>query len=258
MRISGHIESEDLWKWKNCLVGEMDTVSSIHKRLDARGLGEMKGFSDVSVFQKTSINKKDRESSTKLESSSSSESSSEDSRRLEIEKGHKDKKDMETTPKLNDEHNKDKGINGSDPKQFRVKEKMLRYASVGVEEEDCSDSSEGDVNFCNIERLFFPKFEQKKDSKRRYGSLMRFQDKVISSADRKKRDRAFRCEKKILKEGNDLELSGKSLIDSNLVAHSKILIKRAKETLKLGKSVGIRIDGNKEEAIGDLARFESI
>ncbi|KAK8628861.1 hypothetical protein V6N13_009441 [Hibiscus sabdariffa] len=44
-RISEHIELEDLWKWKNCLVGEIDTVcrvSSIHRRLDVWGLGEIK------------------------------------------------------------------------------------------------------------------------------------------------------------------------------------------------------------------------
>ncbi|KAK8604734.1 hypothetical protein V6N13_099665 [Hibiscus sabdariffa] len=224
-----------------------------------------------------------------------------------------DKKDMETTPKLGldyDEHNKDKGVIGSDPivglesksnwldedrkltdrvfedisnmgfncspkiieskEEFGASKHALPLSAiqserenvelvlVGVEEEDCSDSSEEDVNFCNAERVFFPEFEQKKDLKRRFGSLMRFQDKVISSTDRKKRDRALQREKKNLKEGNDSVLSGKSLTDSDLVAHSKILIKRARETLKLGKSVGIRIEGNEEEAIGDLARLESL
>ncbi|KAK8488480.1 hypothetical protein V6N12_005409 [Hibiscus sabdariffa] len=143
-----------------------------------------------------------------------------------------DKKDMETTPKLGldyDEHNKDKGVIGSDPivglesksnwldedrkltdrvfedisnmgfncspkiieskEEFGASKHALPLSAiqserenvelvlVGVEEEDCSDSSEEDVNFCNAERVFFPEFEQKKDLKRRFGSLMRFQDK---------------------------------------------------------------------------------
>ncbi|KAK8696875.1 hypothetical protein V6N13_113048 [Hibiscus sabdariffa] len=45
VRICGHIESEDLWKLKKCLIGEMAsvcTVESIHRRLEAWGMGDIK------------------------------------------------------------------------------------------------------------------------------------------------------------------------------------------------------------------------
>ncbi|KAK8689158.1 hypothetical protein V6N13_087883 [Hibiscus sabdariffa] len=43
-RMKGHVEEEDLWKMRKCLVGEMETVcsvSSIHDRLENWGLGEI-------------------------------------------------------------------------------------------------------------------------------------------------------------------------------------------------------------------------
>ncbi|KAK8613648.1 hypothetical protein V6N13_101405 [Hibiscus sabdariffa] len=43
-RITGHVENEDLWKLRRCLVGVMDTVcsvSSIHNRLLKWGLGDI-------------------------------------------------------------------------------------------------------------------------------------------------------------------------------------------------------------------------
>ncbi|KAK8634096.1 hypothetical protein V6N13_014925 [Hibiscus sabdariffa] len=44
-RVVGHIEAEDLWKCRRCLVGEMETVCSvrsIENRLNEWGLGEIK------------------------------------------------------------------------------------------------------------------------------------------------------------------------------------------------------------------------
>ncbi|KAK8602705.1 hypothetical protein V6N13_084910 [Hibiscus sabdariffa] len=43
-RITGHVENEDLWKLRRCLVGTMETicsVSSIYSRLTEWGLGEI-------------------------------------------------------------------------------------------------------------------------------------------------------------------------------------------------------------------------
>ncbi|KAK8531043.1 hypothetical protein V6N13_038881 [Hibiscus sabdariffa] len=43
-RITGHVENEDLWKLRRCLVGVMDTVcsvSSIHDKLLKWGLGDI-------------------------------------------------------------------------------------------------------------------------------------------------------------------------------------------------------------------------
>ncbi|KAK8573650.1 hypothetical protein V6N13_009738 [Hibiscus sabdariffa] len=45
MRVLGHVEVEDLWKLKRCLVGEMAnvcSVESISRRLHEWGLGEIK------------------------------------------------------------------------------------------------------------------------------------------------------------------------------------------------------------------------
>ncbi|KAK8668892.1 hypothetical protein V6N13_106338 [Hibiscus sabdariffa] len=43
-RVTGHVENEELWKLRRCLVGEMETVcsvSSIHNRLIKWGLGDI-------------------------------------------------------------------------------------------------------------------------------------------------------------------------------------------------------------------------
>ncbi|KAK8628860.1 hypothetical protein V6N13_009440 [Hibiscus sabdariffa] len=147
------------------------------------------GFSDVFLYQKTSVNMKDLETSTKSESNSSSESSSEDPRRPEIAKGHK-VQDAIIVKHMGNDSLEDREMNGSkeiskgqNSKKGEIlneesERENVELVSVGVEE-GCSDSSEGDVNFCNGERVFFPEFEQKKDSKRRYGSLMLFQDKNL-------------------------------------------------------------------------------
>ncbi|KAK8676531.1 hypothetical protein V6N13_142105 [Hibiscus sabdariffa] len=45
LRVRGHIESEDLWKLKSCLIGEMSTVCSVENvrhRLHQWGLGDIK------------------------------------------------------------------------------------------------------------------------------------------------------------------------------------------------------------------------
>ncbi|KAL4310381.1 hypothetical protein GQ457_01G002430 [Hibiscus cannabinus] len=48
------------------------------------------------------------------------------------------------------------------------------------------------------------------------------------------------------------ELSGRSLSDSDLLARRDILIKEARETLKLGKKVGMQILGDEQEVVNEL------
>ncbi|KAK8640078.1 hypothetical protein V6N13_138441 [Hibiscus sabdariffa] len=80
-----------------------------------------------------------------------------------------------------------------------------------------------------------PKEDTGKSSKKgkRYGSLANLQDKVISSFERKRRDRGWR---KIKKGGVDItssELEGRSLSDSDLRTRRDFQIKEARKTLEV-------------------------
>ncbi|KAK8532154.1 hypothetical protein V6N13_131489 [Hibiscus sabdariffa] len=64
-----------------------------------------------------------------------------------------------------------------------------------------------------------------KSTTKRYGSLLFLQDDVISEADRKKRDRAIRREKKKSKGRVSSDISGRSLTDSDMIFHNDIKMK---------------------------------
>ncbi|KAL4271620.1 hypothetical protein GQ457_13G010870 [Hibiscus cannabinus] len=140
--------------------------------------------------------------------------------------------------------------------QFRISPVVLVHndrafegSPSDVEVEDWVSSSEFEDDLRNAERVFFPELESKRFSNKRFGSLMSLQDKVISEAEKKKRDRAIRREKKNSKGCASSELSDRSLTDSDLVYHKEILTKKARKSLALGKRLGIRIEGNEEEAV---------
>ncbi|KAL4366749.1 hypothetical protein GQ457_05G026460 [Hibiscus cannabinus] len=129
-------------------------------------------------------------------------------------------------------------------------------SKVEEELEDRFSSSEIEEKSIEAERVFFPEFESKKQRNKRYGSLRCFQDKAISEIERKTRDRAIHREKKKAKGWDFSELSGRSLSDSDLVHRWELSIKEARKALNLGKSLGIKIEGNEDEAVRELARLE--
>ncbi|KAL4284387.1 hypothetical protein GQ457_16G026650 [Hibiscus cannabinus] len=100
--------------------------------------------------------------------------------------------------------------------------------------------------------------EQKSVKKggKRYGSLWAYQDKVLSEVEKKKRDRASKRAKKKSKGDDALELSGHSLTDSDMWYRWELLTKKARKTLKIGKKLGVQIEGDEREAIKDLALLE--
>ncbi|KAK8479782.1 hypothetical protein V6N11_084378 [Hibiscus sabdariffa] len=73
----------------------------------------------------------------------------------------------------------------------------------------------------------------------------------------KKRIERFEGRRKKSKGRVISDISGSSLTDSDLIFHNEIKVKNAKETLALGRSVHIQIEGNIDEAIRDLAQLES-
>ncbi|KAL4320229.1 hypothetical protein GQ457_18G023790 [Hibiscus cannabinus] len=96
----------------------------------------------------------------------------------------------------------------------------------------------------------FPELNHaKKKKERRYGSLLDFQDKALSNLERKNRDRAFKRNKVSKKTLTSSELSGRSLSDSDLMVRWE-----ARKTLKLGKSLGMKIIGDEEEVVRDARR----
>ncbi|KAK8999283.1 hypothetical protein V6N11_070459 [Hibiscus sabdariffa] len=94
------------------------------------------------------------------------------------------------------------------------------------------------------------------------GSCRRQEKEVLESVScrgtipRRGRDRAIHREKKKVKGCETSELSGRSLSDSDLVYCWELSIKEAKKALSLGKSLGVQIDGDEEEAVRELARLD--
>ncbi|KAL4369078.1 hypothetical protein GQ457_05G035620 [Hibiscus cannabinus] len=98
----------------------------------------------------------------------------------------------------------------------------------------------------------------RKKKEKKYGSLLAIQDKVLSKADRKKRDRA---KKRIKTKGKDLErmeLEGNSITDSDMQVRRNALLEEAKKTLAIGKVVGIEIIGDEAQALEELEKSERL
>ncbi|KAL4385455.1 hypothetical protein GQ457_15G026480 [Hibiscus cannabinus] len=105
---------------------------------------------------------------------------------------------------------------------------------------------------------FFPELNYaKKKKERRYGSLLDFQDKAFSNLERKNRDRVFKRNKVSKKTLTSSELSGRSLSDSDLMVRWDVLTREARKTLKLGKSLGMKIIGDEEEVVRDIALLDA-
>ncbi|KAK8575641.1 hypothetical protein V6N12_063309 [Hibiscus sabdariffa] len=93
------------------------------------------------------------------------------------------------------------------------KSNMLEQAFEDVSDiglvEEWRGSSNGEVNYRNVERVFFPEFEPRKNPKKRYGSLKCLQDLAISEKEKKKRDRAIRRRTKQIKGGRKVRSARK-------------------------------------------------
>ncbi|KAK8508031.1 hypothetical protein V6N11_073539 [Hibiscus sabdariffa] len=109
---------------------------------------------------------------------------------------------------------------------------------------------------------FFPEMDflkqrGKPKAKKKYNSLFELQDRALSSVERRKRDRSLRREKKNKKSNWDhLELSGRSLSDSDLQTRWKCAKSEAKKSLELGKKLGMKIQGSEEEVVRELTMLE--
>ncbi|KAK9009640.1 hypothetical protein V6N11_036170 [Hibiscus sabdariffa] len=112
-----------------------------------------------------------------------------------------------------------------------------------------------EVESCSFD---LPEFQQKSKPARvkRYGSLQHFQYKDLSAAEKKKLERYRKRKKKGLKFPEQSEIEGRSLSDSDLKTRWENGIKEAKETLEVGKKVGIEFIGDEQEIILDLVNLE--
>ncbi|KAL4284998.1 hypothetical protein GQ457_16G027450 [Hibiscus cannabinus] len=95
----------------------------------------------------------------------------------------------------------------------------------------------------------------KSKRKKKYGSLYSLQDRVLSEADRRKRDRALR---KLKKQNCEDELSADidedSLTSSDLRGRWKLLTRNATELLEFGSRVGFQVEGDMNMTVSELAR----
>ncbi|KAK8628044.1 hypothetical protein V6N13_063756 [Hibiscus sabdariffa] len=130
----------------------------------------------------------------------------------------------------------------------------------------------GDANTQNIENFaligshseeeepsaFFPELNYaKKKKERRYSSLLDFQDKDLSNLERKNRDRVFKSNKVSKKTLTSSELSRRSLSDLDLMVMWNVLTREERKMLKLGKSLGMKIVGDEEKVVRDIALLDA-
>ncbi|KAK8640282.1 hypothetical protein V6N13_008041 [Hibiscus sabdariffa] len=89
-----------------------------------------------------------------------------------------------------------------------------------------------------------------------FNGCLNEEEKALIELERKKKIRAFRKNKLNKKALEVYELSERLLSDSDLSIRWDILTKKARKTLKLGKKIGLWIDGNEEEVVKELASLE--
>ncbi|KAK8549479.1 hypothetical protein V6N13_027231 [Hibiscus sabdariffa] len=108
------------------------------------------------------------------------------------------------------------------------------------------------------EKDFFEDLESRKGRRRgkkdiKFCSLLELKNRSISISERRKRDKMLRSRKLSKQLMEETELSGKSLSDSDIKSRCSILIKEAREVLKLGKKIGVEIVGDENEVVQDLS-----
>ncbi|KAK9004016.1 hypothetical protein V6N11_001834 [Hibiscus sabdariffa] len=157
----------------------------------------------------------------------------------------------------------------SEFKPSPIKSKSSWAATVD-ERMNASYKKSGATDSCNLKQYgahseegeamtFFPElaYLKRKKKDRRFGSLLEFQEKVISDLERKKRDRALRKHKVNKKTLDSSELSGRSLSDSDLMARWEASIREERKALELGKSVGLQIVGDEKEVVREMALLDA-
>ncbi|KAK8697571.1 hypothetical protein V6N13_113712 [Hibiscus sabdariffa] len=80
-------------------------------------------------------------------------------------------------------------------------------------------------------------------------------DRALSKLERKKRDRAKRRFKQAWNSFPPVEVEGRSLSDSDLQIRRDILIREAKMTLQVGKTISIQFRGDENEAVEELTNI---
>ncbi|KAK8672214.1 hypothetical protein V6N13_110587 [Hibiscus sabdariffa] len=111
------------------------------------------------------------------------------------------------------------------------------------------------------EKHFFDELEARKGKNRgketkKIGSLLQLQNKSITASDGMKRDKALRSRKWNKQLLEEIELSGKSLLDSDIKSRVSVIVKEAKHVLNLGKKIEVTIVGDENEVFKDLVSLE--
>ncbi|KAK8597818.1 hypothetical protein V6N13_095215 [Hibiscus sabdariffa] len=106
--------------------------------------------------------------------------------------------------------------------------------------------------------LELPEFQSitKPGRVKRYGSLQHLQYNSLSAAEKKKVDQIRKRNKKSLKSPVHSELEDRSLSDSDLKIRWENGIREAKETIAVGRKVGMEFIGDEREIIHELVNLE--
>ncbi|KAL4318899.1 hypothetical protein GQ457_18G023820 [Hibiscus cannabinus] len=289
-RISGHVDDEELWRLRRCLVGEMSSVCStrsIALRLQDWGLGEINAQgSEEACYQ---LGESEQIGGTfKDQPAVVSENLEKQPGEMEKTRGIECDQIVCTSSKgLNWAEAVKKNLNETDDRPSLIQiakdesqvieaENLLYAKAVedvsnmgckltGPNNESWAKEIENKMNTGwdpntklsdKSSGTHTRKILSKSKKGKRYGSLLELQDKAISGTERKKRDRAWRRLRLNKKDLEVSELSGRSLSESDLEVRWALATKEARKVLALGKNIGMQIVGDEQEVINELANLE--
>ncbi|KAL4333298.1 hypothetical protein GQ457_07G006820 [Hibiscus cannabinus] len=240
-KVIGHVVEEELWKLQKCLVGVTTTLSGCEVKIGAE--------SDVAAAEGR-IRSLDMGNNLRSWA--------------EVLSGPTPKQ-----PELLLGSNSGLGLLPKAVNQELIEETKVVGQPIGGTSSPVDKEQNLDLDFASDREMdsldhfgeMDPVISIKKNSfpVKKYGSLWDLQDRELSNIEKKRRDRGVRRNKRNKKISEDiqgLELSGRSLSDSDLRIKWERAKLEAKATLELGKKIGMSIRGSKEEAVRELSLLE--
>ncbi|KAL4364149.1 hypothetical protein GQ457_04G012440 [Hibiscus cannabinus] len=292
-KIAGHVEDEDLWRLRRCLVGVSDTicsVSSIHLRLVTWGLGEINvqrlgGLNGVEIGAGDTRNRDGETEGKRVTEEANNVNPSQE--QLGGELGRVSTMEQGTEYQLISDVLCQSGpqslragagpdacsmgfldiddyLGGADlPLLHNQKVPWVDIVS-GKGNSGLLVSKgpgEGKVAERGSDKDFVVDSDKdwvnrRKRNAKKYGSIRDIQNQSISEFEKRRRDRVFKKSSWSKEQLEDTELSGKSLSDSDINYRVSMIVKEVKQILDVGKRIGVNFVGNENEVINDLVDIE--
>ncbi|KAH1083863.1 hypothetical protein J1N35_023624 [Gossypium stocksii] len=98
--------------------------------------------------------------------------------------------------------------------------------------------------------------QKKKGLNKKIQSMYEIQSSILTSKERKKRDRALHKEKGRESRKEDERIVNLSLSDSDISNRMRVILREANNTWAIGKKLGFSVHGDEEDVIEEIMRAE--